>query len=267
MSRLSNEVAVVTGGGGGIGEATCHRLAEEGASVVAVDRDGDAAEETAITVAEETGQETLAVETNVSDESAVEAMAHTVVEAFGRVDVLVNNAGVRVPPRPVTEADAESWDRVLDVNLKGAAFCAKHLLPHVPEGGSIINVASNGAEVGRPKWSQYDATKGALVSMTKDMACDHAPDGVRVNAVSPGWVVTDYHLPDDDEEARSFFEAKTSPHADGPGVLKRAAEPREAANAILFLASDEASFVTGENLRVDGGVAAVGKGLEWESLG
>mgnify|MGYP000654450670 CR=1 FL=1 len=263
--RLSDSVAVVTGGGGGIGEATCLRLAEAGAAIVAVDRDDDAAGETAATVRDRTGQETMEIETDVADESAVESMADRVVKRFGGVDVLVNNAGVRADPAPVTEADEKSWDRILDVNLKGAAFCSKHLLPAM-DGGSVVNVASNGAEVARPEWSQYDATKGALVSMTQDMACDHAGDGIRVNAVSPGWVITDYHLPDDEAAAEEFFEEKTAPHPDGPGIMKRAAEPREVADAILFLASDEASFVTGTNLRVDGGVGAVGKGLDWESF-
>ncbi|RKD89206.1 SDR family NAD(P)-dependent oxidoreductase [Halopiger aswanensis] len=262
---LADTVAVITGGGAGIGEATCLRLAEAGASIAAVDWDGDAAEATAADVTERTGQAAIGIETDVADESAVEEMAETVVGRFDRVDVLVNNAGIRVDPGPVTEADAESWDRILGVNLEGAAFCAKHLIPYM-DGGAIVNVASNGAEVARPDWSQYDATKGALVSMTKDMACDHAPDGIRVNAVSPGWVITDYHLPDDEDEAEAFFDEKTAPHADGPGILKRAAAPREVADAIRFLASDEASFITGTNLEVDGGLAAVGKGLEWDSL-
>ncbi|MCU4742480.1 SDR family oxidoreductase [Natronoglomus mannanivorans] len=267
-AQLSNAVAVVTGGGAGIGEATCLRLAEEGTAVVAVDVDGEAAEETAATIEDRFGEDaqTLGLEADVADESAVESMAERVVDRFGRVDVLVNNAAIRVDPRPVTEADEESWDRILGVNLEGAAFCAKHLVPHMPEGGAVVNVASNGAAVGRPNWSQYDATKGALVSMTKDMACDHAPDGIRVNAVSPGWVITDHHLPDDEAEARSFFAEKTTPHEDGPGILKRAAEPREVADAVRFLASEEASFVTGTNLEVDGGLAAVGKGLEWDSF-
>lgn len=266
MSRqLTEAVAVVTGGGNGIGAATCLRLAEDGASVVAVDRDGAAAESTASDVETRTEGEAMAVTADVSDESAVRRLAAAVEERFGRVDVLVNNAAVRVEPRPVTEADEASWDRIVGVNLKGAAFCAKHLVPLMTDGGSVVNVASNGAAVARPNWSQYDATKGAVVSMTKDMACDHAADGVRVNAVSPGWVITDYHLPDDEEEARRFFEEKTAPHPDGPGVLKRAAAPEEVADAIRFLASEEASFVTATNLPVDGGVAAVGKGLSWEA--
>ncbi|WP_123538041.1 SDR family NAD(P)-dependent oxidoreductase [Halosimplex salinum] len=270
--RLADSVAVVTGGARGIGEATCRRLADDGADVVVVDVLGERAESVAGDIATETDSETLAVETDVGDEAAVEAMAERVESRFGGVDVLVNNAGIRVDPRPVTEADEDSWDRIVDVNQKGVAFCAKHLIPLMVDGetgdgdrnGSVVNVASMGAEVGRPDWAQYDSTKGAIVAMTKDMACDHAPDGIRVNAVSPGYVVTEYHLPDDPETAREYREEQTTPSADGPGILKRAAEPREIADAVAFLASAEASFVTGTNMRVDGGVSAVGTGLDWD---
>ena len=265
MAELDNSIAVVTGGGRGIGKAACLRLADEGATVVAVDIDKDNAERTASQIDEETNGSGLGLEADVSDEADVERIAETVADRFGEVNVIVNNAGIRVTPCPVTEADEESWDRVLGVNLKGAAFCSKHLIPLMPEGGSIINIASEGTTVARRDWSQYDATKGAIVSMTQDMACDHAQDGIRVNALSPGWVITEFHMPEDEKEAEQFLEEKTSPSAEGPGILKRAAKPREIANAIAFLASDEASFITGTNMRVDGGKNAVGHELLWDS--
>jgi NAD(P)-dependent dehydrogenase (short-subunit alcohol dehydrogenase family) len=270
--RLAGEVAVVTGGGAGIGEAACVRFAEEGAHVVAVDWDGDAARETVETVEAAGGPQGLAVETDVSDEAAVETMAEAVAEEFGRVDVLVNNAGIRVDPKPVTEADEDSWDDILGVNLKGYAFCAKHLLPLMTgegagssataddgddggrDGGSIVNVASIGATWARPGWSQYDSTKGAIVSLTQDMACDHAEQGIRVNAVSPGWVITDYHVGDrTGADAERFVDEKTTPGGHDGNILERAARPEELADALLFLASEESSFLTGVNVPVDGG--------------
>jgi len=185
-------------------------------------------------------------------------MAERVEAEFGSVDVLVNNAGIRVEPKPVTEADEESWDQILDVNLKGIAFCSKHVIPLMDGGGSIVNMGSEGAIVGRPNWSQYDATKGGIVSMTRDMACDHAEDGIRVNAVSPGWIITDYHVGDrEGEEAEEFVEEHTTSHEGGPGILNRAGLPREVADPILFLASERASFITGVNFVVDGGSTVV----------
>jgi NAD(P)-dependent dehydrogenase (short-subunit alcohol dehydrogenase family) len=269
--RLAGDVAVVTGGGAGIGEAACLRFAEEGAHVVAVDWDGEAARETAETIEEAGGPPALGVETDVSDEAAVEAMADAVAEEFGRVDVLVNNAGIRVDPKPMTEADEASWDRILGVNLKGYAFCAKHLLPLMGDGetsdgttdegrdgGSVVNIASIGATWARPGWSQYDATKGAILSMTQDMACDHAAEGIRVNALSPGWVITDYHVGDrTGEEAERFIEENTTRGGHEGNILERAARPEELADAMLFLASEESSFMTGVNVPVDGGASVV----------
>lgn len=256
--RLADKIAVVTGGGAGIGEATCLRFAEERAHVVVVDRYESDAVETVKSIEEDGGPEALAVEADVSDELAVEAMAQQVADRFGSVDVLVNNAGIRVDPKPVTKADEESWDRIFNVNLKGTAFCSKHVIPLMEEGGAVVNVASVGAGTGRAGWAQYDSTKGGIISMTHDMACDHASDGVRVNAVSPGWVITDYHIGDrTGEEATDFVEEKTTWGGNESGILKRAAKPRELADAILFLASEESSFITGSNIPVDGGTSVI----------
>ncbi|SFR89407.1 3-oxoacyl-[acyl-carrier protein] reductase [Halomicrobium zhouii] len=258
--RFQNDVAVVTGGGAGIGAATCRRLAREGAHVVAVDWDGESAEETVDAIHRDGGPESLAIETDVSDESAVAEMADRVDERFGAVDALVNNAGIRVDPKPVTEADEASWDRVLDVNLKGTAFCSKHLVPLIDDGsgGAVVNVASVGAGWARENWAQYDATKGGIVSMTHDMACDHADQDIRVNAVSPGWVITEYHVGDrTGQAAREFVDEKTTRGGSDENILERAAKPDELAAAICFLASDEASFLTGVNVPVDGGASVI----------
>ena len=253
---MDDRVAVVTGGAAGIGEATCLRLAEAGADVVAVDIDGEGAAATAEEAAEEFGSDAIAVECDTGSEADVEAMAERVEDHYGEVDVLVNNAGIRADPKPVTECSEESWDEILDVNLKGYAFCAKHLIPLMPhnEGANVVNVASVGAAKARSKWSQYDSTKGAIIAMTKDMACDHAEEGIRVNAISPGWIVTDYHIGDrTGEEAEQYVEESTSWGGSSGSIMRRGAKPRELANAVLWLASDEASFVTGVNIPVDGG--------------
>lgn len=257
--RLHDKTAVVTGGGAGIGEATCLRLAEAGAAVVAVDIDGASAAETAATIDAEFGRDAIGVECDVADPDAVEQMGETVADEFGSVEVLVNNAAIRADPQPVTTATEESWDQILGVNLRGVVRTSKHVIPLMTNGGAVVNVASVGGLVGRPKWSQYDSTKGAIISMTQDMAHDHYDDGIRVNAVSPGWVITDYHIGDrSPDEAREFIEEKTTPGGSEIGIMKRAAKPRELANAILFLASDESSFMTGVNVPVDGGASVTG---------
>jgi NAD(P)-dependent dehydrogenase (short-subunit alcohol dehydrogenase family) len=254
--RLAGRVAVVTGGGAGIGEAVCLRFAEENANIVVIDRYLDDAEST-VSQIEATGDaQAIAAECDVGDEQAVANMAETVSETFETVDILVNNAGVRVKPNPVTEADETSWDKILNVNLKGTAFCSKHLIPLMDDGtgGSIVNVASVGAGKARSGWSQYDSTKGGIISMSRDMACDHVDQDIRVNAISPGWIVTDYHLGDrTGEEAKEYVEKKTIRGGSDSGIMKRGAKPTEVANAVLFLASDESSFITGVNIPVDGG--------------
>lgn len=265
--ELEDQIAVVTGAGArseralGIGEATAIRFAEAGATVVAVDVDGEMAERTARLI-EEDGGDAVAVETDLSDSADVAALAEAVDEQFGRLDVLVNNAGIRIEGGPVTDVDIEEIERIVDVNLTGIIRTCKHLVPLMADsgGGSIVNISSANAEVGRAGWGPYDATKAGLLALTRDMAADHADDDIRVNAISPGWTITDYHLPEDDDEAEDVVEESVTRRPGGPGVLKRNAMPAEQAEAALFLASDRASYVTGTNLHVDGGLDAVGQG-------
>jgi NAD(P)-dependent dehydrogenase (short-subunit alcohol dehydrogenase family) len=186
---------------------------------------------------------------DVSEEADVEALADRVADEHGGVDVLVNNAGIR-RYGPVTEASEESWDEIIDVNLKGYAFCAKHLIPAMAEtgGGSVVNVSSIHAEVGRPGMAQYDATKGGVLSLTRSLAADHGDQGVRANAVLPGPVLTEFHV-----EERGMDPSLTEADGDGPGIMNRWAEPREIADGVLFLASGASSFMTGRKLLIDGG--------------
>lgn len=174
----------------------------------------------------------------------------------------MNNAGIRIEAGPVTDVNTESIERLVDVNLTGVMRACKHLVPIMADGdgGAVVNVSSANARIGRPGWGPYDASKAGLLALTRDMAADHVEDGIRVNAVSPGWSTTDYHLPTDDDEAETVIEENSSRRQNGPGILKRNALPEEQAEAILFLASERASYVTGTNLHVDVDINAVGHG-------
>jgi NAD(P)-dependent dehydrogenase (short-subunit alcohol dehydrogenase family) len=254
--RLEGEVAVVTGGGSGIGEATALLFAEEGASVVVVDRHEEAARAVADSIRERGG---VAVphRCDVSVEREAVAIARLAVERFGKATILVNNAGVRVYGL-VPDATEESWDVILGTNLKGVAYCCKGLIPVMASagGGSIVNVSSANAIVGRASMPQYDATKAGVLALTRALAVAHGKDGIRVNAVCPGPTITAYHLVRAAAQGVSEEEYRARAASANVGILKRHAEPREIAAAILFLASREASYITGETLMVDGGMSA-----------
>jgi len=265
--RFEGAVAVVTGGGAhteraiGIGEETAKLLADEGARIVVSDVD-EAMTSRTVAAIEDRGGTAVGVATDLTDRDHVAALAESVEAEFGRLDVLVNNAGIRIDAGPLPDVDGEALDRIVDVNLVGIANAMAALVPIMADsgGGAVVNVASANAEVGREGWAPYDATKAGILGLTRDAACDHAADGIRVNAVSPGWTVTDYHYGDvDDMDAK--LEELTARREDGPAVLKRNAHPREQAEAIAFLASDAASYVTATNLHVDAGMDAVGRRL------
>ena len=259
--RLKGKVAIVTGGGGGMGEATAQLFWEEGAKVTIVDNRLEAAQAAAKGI-DPSGERVLAVGADLATEAGAEQTVRETVAKFGGVHVLANVAGVRVTPSSVADAKAEDWRFVVDVNLLSHAYTAKFAIPEMVKagGGSIINVSSANAIVGRPKWSLYDASKAALLAMTRDMACDHAGENIRVNSVCPGPTLTSFHIRNRARrENISEAEAERLMRESGVrNLMKRHGEPRELAYSILFLASDESSYVTGANFMIDGGLSAIG---------
>lgn len=256
-NRLDGRVALVTGGSGGIGMATARVFREEGASVAITDLDADRVDAAAREIAGD-GDGVIGIAADISSEREAARAVRETVDRFGRLDILANVAAIRVYG-PITEATPESWESIIGVNLLGTAYSCKAAIPEIARsgGGSIVNVSSSNAMVGRGGMAQYDATKGAMLSLTRALACDHVDDGIRVNAVSPGPTLTPFHVRRRMADTGETYEqAEAAMRAAGaPGVLMgRQAEPVEIARAILFLASDEASYITGVNLPVDGGL-------------
>ncbi len=256
MGRLEGTVALITGGGSGIGEATALRFASEGAAVAIADIDGDAA--TAVAAAVESGGgRAHGMTVDVTKAADNEAMVRDTVGTLGGLDVFLANAGIERNGTVVSQSE-EDWDAVFDVIVKGSFLGAKHAIPAIREcgGGSVLFTASVGGLWGCTNAAAYSAAKAAVVNMTYTLALDHAHHGVRVNCVCPGGTRTALaerlvaELP---EQLRSMMELKLTQLVPLGGRL---AEPDEIARAFLYLASDEASFVTGHALVVDGGQRA-----------
>ena len=253
--RLKDRVSIVTGGGSGIGRATALRLAGEGASVLVADINGDGAAQTVASI-EEAGGRAAAVVADVSDEAAAARMVRRAVELWGRVDVLINNAA-SFHHRRVEEATRVDWEKVLGVNVMGTSFCSKHAVEVMKThgGGAIVNVASINGLVAMPAWVTYNASKAAVIEMSRTMAMDLAPFNIRVNCVCPGMTDTPALQRVIDEfgiSTEQAIETYVAPRC----LIKRFGKPEEVAAAIAFLASDEASYMTGSTVVVDGGFTA-----------
>lgn len=250
MARLEGKVAIVTGAGGGIGGAISRQFAAEGAAVVCVDIDGGAVEETAAAIKSAGGQAVALAADVASEETATEAVS-LAIENFGKLDTLVSNAVYDLPLAPLTEITYADWRRTMAVNLDAAFLLSRQAIPAMEAagGGSIVLVASQLAGVARPGRPWYCAAKGALVNLAKAMALDHAGQNIRVNSLSPGPVETGRYL----KNFPNVEAARQSHHT----LLGRLGAPDEIATGAVFLASDEASFMTGADLLIDGGYTAV----------
>ena len=251
--RLKDKVALITGGTSGIGTATAVRFAREGAAVAITGRNVDRGEQVAQDI-NANGGDAMFIQSDVRLAGDCRNAVDRTLERFGRIDVLFNNAGV-FHPKTIPDCTEEEWDETIDSSLKGAFLMSKYVLPSMIErgSGSIIHTSSGWGILGGDKAAAYCAAKGGLIVMAKAMAIDHGPQGIRVNCVCPGDVLTPM-LHDDAEKRGMTWDDYAAGGANRP--LGRIGTVDEIADAVLFLASDESSFVTGESLVVDGGGVA-----------
>ncbi len=255
-SRLSGKVCIVTGSAGGIGRAIALGMGAAGARVIVSDVQVERGDVTAAEIVA-AGGESAFVPCDVSDPIQVSRLVEKTLQRFGRLDVLVNNAGISGGSALIHELELEAWDRVIAVNLRGPFLCAKHALPHLMPGGVIVNIASTYGLIGAPLAGAYCASKAGVVNLTRQLAVDYGPHGVRINAICPGYVDTDMggHRaslpPAQSAAANARREANAARQPIG-----RQAQAQEIARVAVFLASEESSFMTGSIVTVDGGCTA-----------
>ncbi len=251
MERLQGKVAIVTGGGSGIGRAAALAFAGEGASVVAVDVVVEGAEET-VGLIREAGGQAIFVKTDVSQAEGVKAMVDRTIESFGRLDCAFNNAGISGGYVSLSRCPEDSWDRMIAINLKGVFLCMKYELPKMLKsgGGSIVNTSSIAGMVGDGGHPAYAASKHGVIGLTRTAAIQYAKAGIRVNAVCPGVIRT----PMTEQLFTESPELKSLMVSQQP--MDRLAEAEEVARVVVWLCTDEASFITGHPLPIDGGYLA-----------
>ena len=254
MGRLENKIAIITGGGDGLGQASAVLFAKEGASVVVVDMDPARGMKTVDMIKNQNG-EAMFVEVDISKEDSVKKMVGKVVDAYGRIDILVNSAGIFIEATAINTT-VEDWDKIMAVNLRGIFLGCKYVIPEMIKAGkgSIVNIGSEAGITGWENATAYAASKGGVVNMTRCLALDFAKHNIRANCVCPGTTETPMfkkalELAPDPAKARRFFESRP---------LLRVGRPEEIAAGILYLASDESLYATGAILSIDGGKTAGG---------
>lgn len=255
MGRLDNKVAVVTGAGMGIGQATALLMAREGARVAIGDINDEAGAATAQTITD-AGGTAFFQHTDVGVSEQVQQLVDSTVERFGKLDVMVNNAAIALPNTAVS-ATEDDWNHVLNINLSSVWRGIKFAIPHMIKngGGSIVSVSSVQSLMGFNGWAAYAAAKGGINGLTQQAAVDYSPHNIRINAVAPGTIMTPMNerIFEETEDADALIQSWNEAHA-----LGRFGQPEEVAQLIVFLASDESSFITGDVIRVDGGMTIKG---------
>ena len=243
--QLSGKTVIITGAAGGLGRAFALGFAERGANVVVADMNEAGSAET-VALIEAAGGKAIAVQTNVTDKASCEAVADAAVATFGSLDVLVNNAAIyaTIERANFWEIDPSEWDKVMAVNVKGAWLASGAAYTRMSDGGSIINIASATVFSGSPLWMHYVASKGAVIGMTRVMAREAGVKNITVNAIAPGFTLTEASLSIMDDAASYGVSSR---------AIKRASTPDDMVGTALFLASDDASYITGQTLIVDGG--------------
>lgn len=255
MRRLDNKVCIVTGGSNGIGKSTCLRLAEEGAKVAIADIDDDDGQSLRDQIRDSGGTAGF-WHLDVTDETAVHQVFDEVADKLGGIDVVVNNAGISGADKPTDQVSSEEWKTVMDVNVNGVFYCTKAAIPHMRSkgGGSVVNLSSIYGIIGAPDIPPYHASKGAVREMSKTDAVLYAKEGIRVNSVHPGFIWTPLveAMAEASEDGPEAFRA----HLDDLHPVGHVGEPEDIAAGIAYLASDDAKFVTGSELVIDGGYTA-----------
>jgi NAD(P)-dependent dehydrogenase (short-subunit alcohol dehydrogenase family) len=242
--RLENKVAIITGGGGGIGRATAIRFAKEGARVLVADIGEEAGIKT-VQLIKESGGKAEFVRVNMTKPEDVEHMVQKAVDTFGKLDILINNAGVKSDEKKIPDVSLVEWQEVFDINTTGVFLGMKYVIPKMESGGSIVNTASIAGIKGQKLVAAYSASKSSVIALTKTAATEFGKKNIRVNAIAPGIIDTD--MVEDWKKTSKWSVLSTA------NALNRIGQPEEIANTILFLASDESSFITGETIVIDGG--------------